>query len=109
MSVRLVLCTAPDSPATRQLVRTLVEERLVACGNIVSGVTSLYRWLGEMEQASEALLVFKTTLQAWPRLQERLVELHPYEVPEVLLLNVEDGNVPYLDWVTQSTQPASGA
>jgi periplasmic divalent cation tolerance protein len=109
MSVRLVLCTAPDSPATRQLVRTLVEERLVACGNIVSGVTSLYRWLGEVEQASEALIIFKTTVQAWPRLKERIVELHPYEVPELLLVNVEDGTAPYLEWVSRSTQPVSGS
>ena len=109
MPVQLVLCTAPDSPEAQRLVRTLVEERLVACGNIVPGVTSLYRWLGEVEQASEVLIVFKTTTQAWPRLKERMVELHPYEVPELLLVNVEDGTASYLEWVSQSTQPVSSS
>ncbi len=107
MSARLALCTAPDSGATRTLVRTLVEERLVACGNIVPGITSIYRWQGAVEEAAEALIVFKTTTEAWPRLKERLAQLHPYEVPELLLLGLEDGYAPYLDWVEESTQPVS--
>ena len=109
MAVRLVLCTAPDSAATRELVSTLVAERLVACGNIIPGVTSIYRWQGAIEQAGEALIVFKTTEEAWPRLRERVQQLHPYDVPELLLLDLADGHVPYLNWVEESTHPVSEA
>jgi periplasmic divalent cation tolerance protein len=100
-AIQLALCTAPLAQAD-QLVRTLVEERLVACGNIVA-VRSLYRWQGNLEADEEALIIFKTTETAWPHLKSRVPELHPYDVPELLLLNVADGLEPYLDWVTQST------
>jgi periplasmic divalent cation tolerance protein len=104
MATRLVLCTAPDTAETRQLVRTLVAERLVACGNIVPGITSIYRWQGAIDESVEALIIFKTTGEAWPRLKERVVELHPYDVPELLMLSLDDGYLPYLDWVAESTQ-----
>ncbi|MGH7469797.1 MAG: divalent-cation tolerance protein CutA [Longimicrobiales bacterium] len=104
MTTQLVLCTAPDTAATQQLVRTLVEERLVACGNIVRGITSIYRWQGAIDQADEALIIFKTTTEAWPRLKQRVVELHPYDVPELLMLSLDDGYKPYLDWVADSMQ-----
>jgi periplasmic divalent cation tolerance protein len=100
---RLALCTAPDVAVARSLVKTVVEEGLVACGNIVPAVTSIYRWQGAVEEASETLIIFKTTLAAWPRLVERVTQLHPYEVPELLLLQIDDGNAPYLKWVESST------
>ena len=103
MSTRLAVCTAPES-VTEELVRTLVEERLVACGNILP-VRSIYRWQGAIEDSREALIIFKTTSEAWPRLKERLAQLHPYDVPELLLVSVDDGYAPYLNWVVESTQP----
>jgi periplasmic divalent cation tolerance protein len=106
MAVRLVLCTAPDEPATRELVKTLVAERLVACGNIIR-VNSIYRWQGAIEEAGEALIIFKTTDDAWPRLKERVAQLHPYDVPELLLIGLDDGHAPYLNWVEESTHPVS--
>ena len=105
MTARLAVCTAPDS-VTESLVRTLVEERLVACGNIVPGVRSIYRWQGAVEESAEALIIFKTTAEAWPQLKERLAQLHPYDVPELLLVTIDDGYAPYLNWVEESTQPA---
>lgn len=106
MNARLAVCTAPES-VTENLVRTLVEERLVACGNILPAVRSIYRWQGAVEEAAEALIIFKTTMEAWPRLKERLAQLHPYDVPELLLLAVDDGHAPYLNWLEESTQPVS--
>jgi periplasmic divalent cation tolerance protein len=106
MSAVIVFCTAPDSGATEEMVRKLVEEGLVACGNIVPDVNSIYRWKGKLEAAAEALIIFKTTEAAWPRLKLRLPELHPYDVPELLMLKVADGLTPYLNWVKESTTPA---
>lgn len=100
-ATQVVLCTAPLA-ASRQLVRTLVEERLVACGNIMP-VSSIYRWKDQIEADDEVLIIFKTTTKAWPRLKERVSQLHPYEVPELLLLGVLDGHLPYLQWVQEST------
>lgn len=99
---RVVLVTTPDVRGAEELVRQLVEEGVVACGSIVAGVTSIYRWQGEVERAAEALVVFKTTAAGAARLVERVPRLHPYEVPEVLVLPVEAGHRPYLDWIAES-------
>jgi periplasmic divalent cation tolerance protein len=103
-STHIALSTAPNEEVARTLVRTLVEERIVACGNIVPGVNSIYRWQGAVSEEPEVLIVFKTSAAAWPRLQERLPELHPYDTPELLLVSVADGLAPYLQWVTDSTE-----
>jgi len=94
-----VLSTAPTPEVAERIGRTLVEERLAACANVVEGVTSIYRWKGEVERAQEVLMVLKTAEETVESLKLRLVELHPYEVPEVLVLDVAGGHVPYLDWV----------
>jgi periplasmic divalent cation tolerance protein len=99
---RVVLVTAPNAAVAESLVRRLVEEGVVACGNILPGVTSIYRWRGAVEHETESLIIFKTTAAAAERLCERVSELHPYEVPEALVLPVEAGHVPYLDWVTEN-------
>lgn len=97
--VRTVLVTAPDKETAERLGRTLVEERLAACANLVPGVVSIYRWSGEVHRDTEVLVIVKTTSARAERVRERVVELHPYEVPEVLVLAVEQGHEPYLDWV----------
>lgn len=99
---RVVLVTAPDVAVAESLVRRLVEERLVACGNIMEGVTSIYRWKGAVEHASECLIVLKTTAASVDRLVRRVPELHPYEVPEVLVLPLEGGHRPYLEWIEEA-------
>jgi periplasmic divalent cation tolerance protein len=99
---RVVLVTVPDEAAAGSLVTTLVEEGVVACGNIVPGLTSIYRWQGAVERASEALVIFKTTAEGAQRLVVRVPELHPYETPEVLVLPVDAGHAPYLDWIGEN-------
>jgi periplasmic divalent cation tolerance protein len=94
-----VLSTAPDSETAGRIADTLVAERLAACVNVVEGVSSIYRWQDAVQREREVLMVLKTTSDAIDRLRSRLVELHPYAVPEVLALDVADGHVPYLDWV----------
>jgi periplasmic divalent cation tolerance protein len=94
-----VLMTAPDADTAEALARTLVTERLAACANIVPSVVSIYRWEGEIKRDSEVMLVLKTTAGKSPEVARRAVELHPYDVPEVLVLPVEAGHAPYLSWV----------
>lgn len=97
--VRTVLVAAPDDATARALAEAVVGERLAACANVVPGVLSVYRWQGEVRRDPEVLLVMKTTAARAEALRARLVELHPYEVPEVLVLAVDAGHPPYLRWV----------
>ena len=94
-----VFMTAPDVEVAERLGRILVEERLIACANVVQDVISLYRWEGEVQRDSEALVIMKTTADALAALEARAVELHPYDVPEVLALPVVGGHGSYMDWV----------
>ena len=100
--VLTVFSTWPDLETARTAARTLVEERLAACGNIVPGVESVYRWEGKVETGAEVLVVFKTVIGSYQQFEARLRALHPYQVPEVLALRVTDGLPAYLRWVEQS-------
>ena len=95
----VVLVTAPDMDTAARLARALVEERLAACGNLVPGVRSIYRWQGAVQDDAEVLLVLKTPQHAVERLRARVVALHPYECPEVVVLPVASVHPPYLAWV----------
>jgi len=94
-----VFVTVPDVEVAERLGRTLVDERLAACANIVQDVLSVYRWEGEVRRDSEALVIMKTTADGLAALEARAIELHPYDVPEVLALPVVGGHGPYMDWV----------
>jgi periplasmic divalent cation tolerance protein len=102
----VVLVTAPNADSAAAMARTLVEEGLAACGNVVPAVRSIYRWDGQIHDDAEALLVLKTERRLVPELKARLPALHPYQVPELLVLPVEDGLGPYLAWVAASVQRA---
>jgi periplasmic divalent cation tolerance protein len=97
--VRVVLVTAPDLETAAALARTLVEEGLVACANVVPGVRSIYRWEGEVQDDAEVLLVAKTAAARCDALAARVRDLHPYDLPEVVVLPVSGGSRDYLDWV----------
>ena len=94
-----VIMTAPDSETAEALGRTLVTERLAACANVVPGIVSMYWWDGELQRDEEAMVILKTVEQQAQALEARAVELHPYAVPEVLVLAVSGGHAPYLAWV----------
>lgn len=100
--VSVVLVTAPDGDTAERLGRALVQERLAACVNVVPAITSIYRWEGRVETDAEVLLVIKTATRGFESLRRRVVELHPYDTPEVLALDVRDGARAYLDWVVGS-------
>jgi periplasmic divalent cation tolerance protein len=100
----VVLVTAPTPERAAEIARALVEERLAACGNVVPAIRSIYRWEGMVQDDQEALLVLKTTRDRFEALRERVVALHPYQVPEVLALEVEAGSAPYLAWIAAETR-----
>lgn len=102
--VRLVLITVPDEDTARKLARSLVEERLAACVNVVGGLTSIYRWEGKVHEDAELLLLVKTTAAALPELEARVQALHPYSVPELLAFTVESGLDRYLYWVKENVK-----
>jgi periplasmic divalent cation tolerance protein len=99
----VVLATVPDMEVGRRLARSLLQERLIACASLVPGVTSLYRWNGEVQEEDESLVVMKTRSGLVARLIARIPELHPYELPEVLTLRVADGLPAYRRWVLDET------
>ena len=98
-SIVIVLSTFPADQDAAGLATTLVNERLAACVNILPPMQSVYRWDGKLERASEHQLVMKTTAARVEALKARLAELHPYDVPELLVLTVSDGGDAYLRWV----------
>lgn len=99
MEVIMVLCNVPDAALAQQIAETLVVEQLAACVNIMAPCRSVYRWQGKLENASEVPLQIKTTAAAYPALQARLLQLHPYEVPEIVALPLAAGLPAYLTWV----------
>ena len=102
---RLVVSTAPTREVAQRIARALVEERLAACVNLVEGVHSIYRWEGAVEEAGEVMLVAKTRADRCEALAARVEALHPYALPEVVVLKVDGGSQRYLDWVVSESSP----
>ena len=99
----VVYVTAPENEAA-ELAKTLVEEKLVACVNIVPGLRSIYWWRGKVEDEPEVLCVMKTQSQLFEFLRDRVTELHSYEVAEIIALPILAGSPPYLDWIKENTK-----
>jgi periplasmic divalent cation tolerance protein len=99
----IVLTTVPADTDGRALARTLVEERLAACVNVLAPMDSVFRWEGQVEVDREQQLVMKTAQARLAALWDRIRELHPYEVPEFVVLPVIDGSDAYLRWIGEST------
>ncbi|PYX60515.1 MAG: divalent-cation tolerance protein CutA [Acidobacteria bacterium] len=101
---RIVLSTAGSEQEAHKIAHVLVKRRLAACVNIVPRVQSIYRWKGEIESAQEWLLLIKTRADKFPAVRDAIGELHSYEVPECVVLEIEDGSLPYLQWLEKATQ-----
>jgi len=98
----IVLSTFPDADTARRIARILVEEKLAACVNIGPSVESIYRWKGAIESATETPVLIKSTTWRYQLLEARILELHPYEVPEIISIRADSGHVAYLQWIEQS-------
>jgi periplasmic divalent cation tolerance protein len=98
LQVQTTFASADDALAA---ARALVEERLAACAQLLPGLTSVYRWEGMLRQEEEVLLLLKTTEQRWPELRDRLLDLHPYDTPELIATTVSHVGFEYLAWVKE--------
>jgi periplasmic divalent cation tolerance protein len=108
---KLIYVTTSDRDEARRIGRTLVEERLVACVNILDGMESMYWWHGAIQEATEAVLIGKTREDLVASVVDRVKELHSYECPCVVSLPIEDGNLGFLGWIDEETaanRPAEG-
>lgn len=103
----VVLCTVPDKVCAERIAARLVNERFAACVNIIPGIESVYEWEGKIERDREVLLLIKTPPSAFDSLQQKLVQLHPYDTPEVIGVPVELGLQDYLSWARQAVATPS--
>jgi periplasmic divalent cation tolerance protein len=101
---RLVLTTAGSQEEARKIAHALVERSLAACVNIVPRIESVYRWEEKVEEATEWLLVIKTTGAAFEQVRDTIRDLHSYELPECICISIEDGSEAYLEWIGESVQ-----
>ncbi|HEU5282425.1 MAG TPA: divalent-cation tolerance protein CutA [Burkholderiales bacterium] len=104
--VLLVLSNLPDRQRALELARALVDERLAACVNVLSGCASIYRWQGAVETADEVPVLIKTRQSLYPQVEQAIRRLHPYELPEVIAVPVVAGLPAYLQWVCAETDTA---
>ena len=100
----IVLTTLPADFESRTFGRTLVDERLAACVNLLPPMESVYRWEGQVEHDTERQVIIKTSRERVAALWERIRELHPYETPEFVVLTIQDGSDAYLRWIGESTR-----
>lgn len=101
----IVLSSCSSAAEADGIARQLLEKRLAACVNVLAGARSLYRWQGAIEEAAECLLIIKSRQDLWEDLRAEIQRLHSYEVPEILLLAIEDGSPKYLDWLAKELAP----
>ena len=105
--IRIVFCNAPDIDVAEEIANTLVKEQLAACVNILFPCRSIYQWNNQIENAQEIPMIIKTTDQAFDLLLQTVSRLHPYEVPEILAVDVADGLPGYCQWVHHQTEPSN--
>jgi uncharacterized protein involved in tolerance to divalent cations len=104
--VKMVICTFPNMGKARQIGTALVQMQLVACVNLIPGIQSVYRWEGKVEEQEEVMAFFKTSAARYGELEQKVIEMHPYELPELVVVDLAGGLPAYLQWVLSLTQPA---
>ena len=97
-----VFCTFPDLESARRVIGRLVESKLIACGNILPGVESIYRWKEKIDRSPEVLAILKTTGNKFALLESAFKELHPYELPELIATQISKGLPAYLSWISEN-------
>lgn len=102
----LVLTTVPDAATGERIAQVLVEARLAACVNILPGVQSIYRWQGAVTRSAEMQLLIKTTAERYASVEEAIRMHHPYDVPEVIAIAIDEASSPYLRWLFEQTREA---
>ncbi len=105
MQAKIVYITCPDLDTAREIGRAMVEAKLAACANILPAMESIYFWKETLQTDHEAVLLLKTTAEAVPQLVARVADLHPYDLPAIVALPIEQGYPPYLDWIFREINP----
>ncbi|SFU77049.1 divalent cation tolerance protein [Nitrosomonas eutropha] len=101
--ILLILTNFPDEASARKLAKILVDQQLAACVNILQGCTSIYRWQGQIETASEIPVLIKTTRQRYQDVEQTIKSQHPYELPEIIAVPLDSGLPAYLQWIANET------
>ncbi len=101
-----VLVTAPNKEEAESLAEMMVREKLAACCNVLTGITSIYEWEGKLEKSGECLIIAKTRADLFDAVSKAVSEAHSYEVPEIIAVPIADGYKPYLDWLLANTSNA---
>ena len=104
MSILLVYATAPNRETAQKIARTLLDDQLIACANIMPGMESIYRWQGKIESAAEVAMIFKTSHRQMAALQQKFLALHPYDVPALAAIPIEAAPPDFAAWVEAETQ-----
>ena len=99
----LVFCTAPNIDVAKKIARTLVEKKTAACVSLLPGLYSTYRWQGKVEEAEEISMQIKTSRVRYKELEQLIQSLHPYDVPEIVAIDIKDGLPAYLAWIKDET------
>ncbi len=105
--IQLALCTCPDESTADRLAETLVERKLAACVNMIPTVRSVYRWQGKVQRDGETLLLIKFAGHRAGQLKEAILEQHPYDTPEIVVVDISDGSADYLNWVLASCKDSA--
>jgi periplasmic divalent cation tolerance protein len=98
----LIISTFPEVEMARTAIRALVGEHLAACGTMLPGAESIYAWKGAIESAQETVVLLKAPESCYPAIEQRLRQLHPYDVPEVIGVDISQGHPAYLEWIHES-------
>lgn len=106
MSLVIIHTSCPDQDSAERIARCLVEEGLAACVSRITGVISTYRWQGQLHTDQEVLLLIKSTLDRFEALRQRVLELHPHELPEIIAVEAAASHRPYRDWVQRAVEPS---
>lgn len=99
----MLFCTVPDAAVGKKIADALVTEKLAACVNLLPGLTSTYAWRDEIQHDTECLLLVKSRTDLFSALRDRIIALHPYDVPEIIATSISDGLAPYLSWIDENT------
>lgn len=105
----VVIVSCPSGEPASRIAKALVEEGIAACVTIVQGVQSIYRWEGKVEEADEQLLLIKTAASLYERVEEAVLALHPYRVPEIISITVSHGYEKYLSWMDENVSEAGSS
>lgn len=100
----IVLTTTPSIRVARKIANSLIRQRLAACVNIIPEITSHYTWQGKLCEDKEILLLIKTTRARFKKIHNQIKKLHPYQIPEIISLNIDQGDKDYLGWIKSLTK-----